>query len=735
MNNFFNGNVAVVSVFGLILSGCGGGSTENDPGIENTGSFTGIEFSGKAAKGIIENGVITAEELDTDGIPKGVVGSTTTDSLGAYKIEINDEYTGGPILVAITKGDSTQMKCDVSVGCGTRMDDLADSSGNSTVDFGEWYKPSNLSMTALVSGATANDVIGVNLTPYTHLAAQIALASESLDAQTISNANSEISNLLGGIDILNTQPIDITNATARDTASATETTYAALSSAIAILAGVDVNKEPDINSALSRLVSSFSIGSLVADDSNASNDNEIFSLLEIVDATKETLNEIGISDVSGVLANLENEIANATDTDGDGVAEVDPEPSDTAGENDLSKVKAMVNDIRTWGTVILEQTESPTRAFGEQIGLALDSIRLMDKFGVRDFQWRPIGRAVISYLFEGGSDDLSTYPLDDNYYYIPRTFESGLISQPSPETINIKGSFEIGDSFDITLKLPPDDSAVSSIKLEIISATTSNKHFDSSVEHGSITFNLPEAYVFDWDAINANTAHAPDIDSVEVDIAMSFTQKIDLSTPWETGQINELYEPITFSGSFYALIYVDTPINQVTELRELVWGTPSTLTLEGVITNTSGDSLDGTIALNISNAETFSPVSDDIIEDVDNWLAADMGVSFSLQLNELPEALISLTGNRTGFETGDLDLRLAFDNRSIVVSAVGDASSDTITGDITITNQDGVVLTLVPDSELKTGTISHNGKVYGSLYETTNGLLKIDYIDDTFEIF
>jgi len=262
-----------IGIASIMLVGCGG--EESDPSPSNpppssnnpppSSGVDNVTLGGTAAKGIINGGNVMAEELDASGTVIAGIGSTTTAADGSYTLTIDNDYNGGPIKVTISADENTQMKCDVPSGCGMRTDDIADS--DTVIDFSEWYKPVNLTMMALVAEAVANDTISVSITPYTHLAARRAMAAPSLTPAEVSDANSRVSNLLGGggINILNTQPLDITDAMALDGADDKRIAYAALSAAIAVLADTS-GGSPDINAALETLWGSFTDGELVADD-------------------------------------------------------------------------------------------------------------------------------------------------------------------------------------------------------------------------------------------------------------------------------------------------------------------------------------------------------------------------------------------------------------------------------------------------------------------------------------
>lgn len=388
----------------LGLAGCGGGSSSSAVDDPST-NITGVTIDGTAAKGIIKDGVVIAEQLDTSGNVVAVVGNATTAADGSYSLTLDNNYTGGPIQISITANSTTQTKCDVPASCGTRTDGLTDANEPLTINFGEWYKPAALTMTALVPAAEANETLSVSVTPFTHMAAARARAGATLDATTIANANSEVSNLLGGIDILNTRPMDITDNTAVNAAlSKTQVTYAALASALSNQGLVDANGQPDLNAAINLLASSFTSGVIEADDSDGDDVAQI-SLQEIVDAAIATFTEAGITDVTGILDDLQSDIDIAEAGDGT----IDPEPGDTAADENLDKVKAMMSDVRTWGNVIAAETDARGTAFEAQVSLASDAIGVFGSADPVDVLAASIDAAL---NFTAGSTDITDYSLE-----------------------------------------------------------------------------------------------------------------------------------------------------------------------------------------------------------------------------------------------------------------------------------------------------------------------------------
>ena len=818
----FKALTITATALALTLSACGGGGG----GGSSPSGVSGVTLGGKAVKGIIKNGNVVAEELDTNGAVIRQVGNDTTDADGKYSIEVNSSYEGGPIQITITAGVDTEMKCDIPAGCGSHAaGSTTDTDSDGVIDFGEWYKPGdgNLTMAALVAEAAANDTIGVNITPYTDLAARHAKTSGSLTASAVYDANSEVSNLLGGIDILNTPPLDITDAAAVTSGTGTEIAYAAFSAAIGALADTS-SGNPNIGGALDTLESSFTGGTIVADDSGDANDDTTISLQEIIDGAQSTLSQAGTGDTSGTLASLQDEVDNA----GAG-GSVDPQPSDTAGSTTLTKVKAFVTDVRTWGTVIDAETKAKGDAFDAQASLASDAANMSGELLVGPALDAAIQAIVNNYDGTETGTDLSTYGLG---------FDSGSIAN-SGGTITITDGVIDGATVNITAQVPQDGATASSFTIGISSATFRSAATDADINSGTVTFTTATPYTLDIAAIDAGTASEPDVSGGSLALDVSLTQKRDQNNA-------ALTATVTFEGSLGATLVNPTKDSN----GDYNWITPKTLSLSGGVSSSDGNSLDFSLTADVTNANSFAPVGelpvgttkadiatwsysgdtftainpeltvtitwnsvnnsatvtqtwtdgngysntyfggytslvnavtntsvytplygylnggtiwvkgegdyaidptaidtvdftqdgsvdgvlvtpDFTLEDSSHWLDANVGLNFSLQLTGLPEASVTISADRTAYQSGTATITIAYGSRQIVIN--GTFTDTTSTGSMAITNQDGVTMTLNGDLDAGTGTLSYNGQTYGTIEQMSNGMTKITYTDGTFE--
>ena len=81
------------------LVGCGGGGGSGGGGSDDRNDPQPVanSVSGVAAKGGVQQGIVTAIELNGSGVELGAVGSAVTDAAGGYQLQLSDQYQGGLI--------------------------------------------------------------------------------------------------------------------------------------------------------------------------------------------------------------------------------------------------------------------------------------------------------------------------------------------------------------------------------------------------------------------------------------------------------------------------------------------------------------------------------------------------------------------------------------------------------------------------------------------------------------
>lgn len=175
------------------LSGCGGG--DGGSTTSATTAVTEIEPSarvvGDAVKGVIQQGLVTANRLVVDGegryqVDKLIARPVRTDERGRYELQLQGEASGWA-LVTLTADDKTRMTCDVVPHCEIANGDVIPFGGTFALDSG-------FSM----SGAGDLSTGVVYLTPLTQLAVSIAeRGKDGLSAEALKAAYHDVEGQFG----------------------------------------------------------------------------------------------------------------------------------------------------------------------------------------------------------------------------------------------------------------------------------------------------------------------------------------------------------------------------------------------------------------------------------------------------------------------------------------------------------------------------------------------------------
>ena len=617
-----------VTVLAIVLvGGCGSGG-DSGPTTNPSGSptsFAGATSTGAVVDGIVKHALVVVNELDASGNVVRQVGSATTDDKGQDSITIDASYTGGPLDFVLTGDATTTMVCDVLTGCGQRNDSILDPNGNSTVDFGEEMNVNGLKMEAIIAKATAGDTLSVNITPYTTAAAKRARAASSLDAAAVNAANSAISNLLGGLDIVALKPLDLTDPQALVAAGVTKAqiTYAVLASAIGKLAfAASGNANTDsLSAALNKLADS-----VAGDNINASGTGTTFSLQEIVNAAMAQF-PAGQFDQTGVLTQLQNQITTATAAGGNGLVAV--VANQNAGDPDITKAKMLVREIRTWG-VSLTNPGAAADAFGAHIDAAGKIVDpLMSTLGNSLFTALDIMMQVYlnPSVFPGGQYD----SLGVGSGTVTATTSGG------NTTLTLNGTVynETVKNLSITFTTPT-TSLLSSVALDISGKITTpgtgSGGVALSIDSGTANVSFDQQFVlnFTTSPILPGSAH---IVSAGLKLGATIAQ-------------TDVTDPVSFSGSIELndAVHVGTAPND-----DFV---PTSVKLSGSLSD-NADMVQTTINGTLDNPTDFDPANPDSV----NLLTGTLSVSVTVQLANLPQAQLTGTVNRTGFDSSKgLDL-------------------------------------------------------------------------------
>jgi len=334
-------SVAISTV--LVLSACGGSGGSSSSSSQSAAKA----ISGVAAKGVIQQGIVTAYELVAGNWVSR--GSATTDESGQYTLNLTD-YQNGIVKLVLSAGSNTRMKCDVA--------DCDGASFGQSVALG-----SDFALDAVLPNLTSTS--NIPITPYTHMAAamiesQLAADPTTVTAEAVTSALSKVSTL-AGFDVAATKVIDITDATQLAAASDDEKMAAVRGAAIMEL----TSEQLPIAAVLKSLASSFADGAFSANDSISI--TALANAFDAVMAESEltaNLGETVKTALQASVAQIKGQIA----SDGSYTPVANPNATLSA-EN---QGKALIRDTRSFIYNIINQADSgkfdqPLEALGVHI--------------------------------------------------------------------------------------------------------------------------------------------------------------------------------------------------------------------------------------------------------------------------------------------------------------------------------------------------------------------------------
>lgn len=716
IRRLFNAMAAVA--LGLVLAACGGGG--------GGGPTTGVSTSssGIVSKGIVKQGLVKAEELDASGNPLRTLGTATTDNSGQYSLSIADSYSGGPVLFTLSADANTTMVCDVQPTC--------DKAG--ITPFGNDFNVSsyapNFKLTALIGSVTKGEAVTVQITPFTHMAATHALTLLADAANTASAkakvdaANSKVNILLGGIDVLTTRPRDLSNAADLSAATSAEKAYAVLLSGIGQLALTDP-AEPGLEDAIIKLGDSFKDGKIKSDEGEVADDAH-YSLKELVDAAKAQQSAQDLTgEDAGVLLAMDDDITAAAGDD------ISPEPSPNAGDPDIIKAKALVQQVRNWGQSFNE-LETPANAFADEIDAADAATRVFQDSG-----GQALGNAALVLMLADLSDNgsysygpTSAFDVDLTAILGPGAAGSGTITRSTPDASQVKVRM-VGtlvakgqtNSVDITVTAVGTNSSgpVSAIAVQL-TGTVENSGARLDVANGT----------------EVTIGFSPAIDPVTATYAEMIAALHDMSLGGKftlTQKAEVVGDPVAFTGEAHVDVVRCGSCTLNAASPEDVLN-PSLIKFSGAFTK-GVKSFEATTQATLNNATSYDHTLPDAGSNV-----ADVSLSLSLKAKlgaALPLAQFTLTVNRTGYDTptdthlGDASLIIAYGGESLTIEATkSTTASGTVA--ITFTNQDGATLEVSGSEGTMQGNVKVGDHEVGEAKELgDNGLVKVSYNDGTFE--
>ncbi|MDF1692710.1 MAG: hypothetical protein P1U47_10070 [Zhongshania sp.] len=701
------------------LAACG--SDSNKGGSSSTAAPSSV--GGTASKGIIIGGTVNAYAIAADGsIDKAtpLADPAVTAEDGTYSLTLNSSYVAGTaIFIEISAEDGATMRCDIAQ-CGT-VD-------GTPVLFGDTYPLAPTFTMAATLPKASSDTVTVNVTPLTNIASQLTLQKVASGAQPSAAAlasNAQIANRLGiAGGLINQAIVDITNADAVNGATKEALAYN-LKAAAAIAATLTGDSSLSLEDAVASLSTQFVNGGIADKEATPSTAVTIEELLEaaltLLDAVKAVE---GVDSEDEELNGTSTDIA-AAEADAEQNGSTTPSPGDIpddVGSEGLIATKAFVKQVRDLANagVITEnhaafahQVELAAQVFAddgeivaEAMGLALNAIanavgEYEDAEGAKPSSSTTDGVTVSISV----SGDTETYAIsqdvsigETSVALALSAVNGSVINEDSSEEDNDDGSTSYAESGTASFALSISGSAESSAaKLSIDEGSALSGAFSYSDEGTELETQNSYNDVWD-DKVTVEDAAANlsvTLAQLGGDNPVSFTGamniELDLLSYAETGEYDSTYTEV-----------IDTQSEEYTETIK-VEGLD--ITLSGVFSDTTGNSISATLAASLTNAEESCEYMDESSysgqngysfsysyecneETEQDYAMGSLSIIFDINLTGVADDInVSFSASRTGLETGEGSLSLSYGGKQLNLAYQGGNS-------VSLSNHNDVTLVL-----------------------------------------
>lgn len=700
-------NVLIGAAVAAFLVGCGGGG---GGGGDETPE---VLVEGAAVKGLVRNADVRVFELPATSV-RAVdgrrIGEGATDSQGRFSLSVSG-YAGGPVLLQI-KGRSagTDVRCDALPSQVAKVCGVGKSRGD-FIPVGPDFELESY-LPQLSSGRNT-----INASALTSLLGSLANAKLStLDtSQALAQALSQVRSLAGGIDVVATTPVDLTEVPA--SASAEELAYAALNAAVLSFADDGAGSpQAAIQSAIDTLSDEFKDGSI-----------EKGKLASLVATAQEQLDTAGKVDLSGVLASLE------VAAQGDPDEPFEPEPVAPA-ETAVATAKAFVEKVR--GTVRhYEDVLQPDATTDQYVAGLEEAAALAEPKVLALFE--SLGLVVDEgRLLVANGQDGSTRTLTSNGSTGSKTATLTLSRQSGVTSVLVQGNVQ-DDSVDLRLVFPTDqlEATGAALTLEVsgTAETVGNSGAKLTVSPDSkvvVTLKDPSKPLL-------SEAQAGDDAPVTGQNIQKAAFHLDATLEQKGGKA------ISFQGLLGATVVRCD--NCVVPQGTPVAFAPTRVLIRGIATDGSGNQVSAnlSVALEESSAKTFNYAEP---YTATNFLEGVIVFSFKAKLpaSVAPEtqvtAVIESRGwhNASEIPIGRITVTFA-EGSTVVLTATGEnRADDPVPSAIELRGGAGVVLRLVnkaasgADIDLTGSILTVDGTKVAEVNQN-GGLITLHYEDGSFE--
>lgn len=734
---------ATAAATAVFIQGCGcsDSKTKYYPPPDRPSEQT-YNISGTGAKGILQNFEVIAYAF-VNGV-QAPLGGTTTNGFGQYSLDLPRSHIGSPILIQLrpSADGRSSMVCDLTIGCG------------SDVEFGEPFpvpRASDFTLQAMMPATQDNSV--VNITLFTDLAARLALDEFSQGGNIsdhINEQNSRVANRFGLANNLFGLPvIDLTNPAKFEAAALSgdlsHLRYTAINAGLLQASMLD-NPDLDLAASLSKFVDYFTeegggIAGNTTDPDETSYADVIAAALQILERAQGGNAEVA-ERLRSIVQQMEVEQRLAESEEPDERSQ--GTPSEVSREEPLEKVKAMVEDLRN-----LAVSFGDVSVNGGTIGNIADDfamqIEAAEMASSDDTSHVTHAMAIAAKAIDDANRAYSNNPERTSY-----TSEDGV----KVTIAAVAGSARF--SVDQEIVVATDDGDVT---VEVVLDADNAMDYAGDREDLTVDGRYAVVGTAISAAISVEIKDGSSIAISNVEVVQEADEEAGTETQTETmdefalnlqveiSQVksDELVDPVTIKGALSVLLtnarVVHTEGEESTTAR--LSASILDLKLSGMVGNDSGESASFVVALNgdatgVEFVETWyedwERETTETWEDEDNFSAFYGSIAFTAKLSGIPNAVVlNFNVARTGYENAENTLTIRYPGKQFRFHMlVADGAPD---GALTITNHDGVVMSLVEtevDGENRlTGTISLDGVQYATIEDDRT--ITIHYSDDTFE--
>lgn len=656
----------------VILIGCGGGG---DGGGGGGGATT---ISGVASKGPISGGTIKVYALNADGTEGSQLGTTTTTKAdGSYSVNIGS-YTGN-VIVEVTGGTYSD-----------------EATGNNNLDNTNTFR-------AALSGVSGN--ISVAVTPLTEIAYQLIGPTLNID-----QANSLVSSMAGGVNIINTMPVNVTDSTASSNATEVDQIkYGLMLATISQM--IKDGKATDVSNAITQIKTDLSDWKLDTVGGNLSG--------ALAGFISNTNNKSGIDTLDQT--NLDGAISYITNNS------ITP-PADTTN---LNKAKALVTDLRNTvlsiynyqGVGVPGVVETPFKNLSEELKTKIEPelTATVDRIGWIIESVGSVEPGTTGTFTKDAYTLTITISADEKNASFEvkegdTTIDSGTLTLDNPDQ-------PTSGTFNATMKTASGNLIANLNYLATVSVGSyTSMTFTGSMTASAVGVSLD--FSQSGRKLSATFAKVPgstepeDIYPTSIYLAGRITTTtaqmdgtLDISsTVWNSVSDQPLPKSATFDGSF----------------QELKGG------------STTGVKFAGKITGSWDNAETYNTEIDESSDNFPKWNASFDG---KIEAPSRPTITAFLKVVQSEYKKYAIDVnyrRTNTDGTVVFLSGNGSYNDTTEILTATLSNQDGMIVNISfndtkSEDEKFTGTFTTSGGTKMADLYTIEGAPMVKYIDNYFE--